>query len=88
MWPSKRIQAEEDGAAVPGEAVMESVEHIGQFVYEMAATKIRQLRAERGLPDTDQLPSIDEGGVEYVAASDDEADVGAAAGEGPSAGEA
>ncbi|KAI5868158.1 P-loop containing nucleoside triphosphate hydrolase protein [Durotheca rogersii] len=48
MWPSERAQAGEEGTAVPGEAVMEGVEHLGQFVYEMTATRIKQQQAERG----------------------------------------
>lgn len=34
-----------------GEAVMEGVEHLGQYVFEMTSTRIKQLRAERGLPE-------------------------------------
>ncbi|KAI1417713.1 P-loop containing nucleoside triphosphate hydrolase protein [Hypoxylon sp. FL1857] len=78
MWPSERIQAEEDGIAVPGEAVMEGVEHLGQFVYEMTTTKIKQLRAERGLPETAEpveqvlKPITEEDEVGYVGASGEE----------------
>lgn len=36
LWPAKRVDAEDD-AAVPGEVVMESVEHIGQYVKQMEA---------------------------------------------------
>ncbi|KAG4221754.1 hypothetical protein PC116_g29770 [Phytophthora cactorum] len=80
MWPSERIQAEEDGTAVPGEAVMEGVEHLGQFVYEMATTKIKQLHAERGLPETIDLPEevlqpvTEEDDVGYVVKSDEDVD--------------
>lgn len=80
MWPSERIQAEEDETTVPGEAVMEGIEHLGQFVYEMTTTKINQLRAERGLPGTvdppEQLlqPVAEEDEVGYVVESDEEVD--------------
>ncbi|TPX08986.1 uncharacterized protein E0L32_009565 [Thyridium curvatum] len=50
MWPSERILAEQPDV-IPGEAVMEGVEHLGQFVFEMTNTKLGQLRAERGLPE-------------------------------------
>ncbi|KAL2172214.1 hypothetical protein VTG60DRAFT_7058 [Thermothelomyces hinnuleus] len=32
-----------------GEAVMEGVEHLGQYVFEMTKTRVQQLREERGL---------------------------------------
>ena len=77
LWPSERVLADEaDKEALPGEAVMEGVEHIGQYVYEMTNTRIKQLRAEQGLPEeaaaTKALPQ-----------AEDEA--GAAAGEGEEA---
>lgn len=31
---------------------MESVEHLGQYVYEMTNAKVQQMRAERGLGQT------------------------------------
>ncbi|KAI2637335.1 hypothetical protein GGS21DRAFT_472724 [Xylaria nigripes] len=49
MWPSKRLLADEEETAAPNEAVMEGVEHLGRFVYEMSAARIEQLRAEQGL---------------------------------------
>lgn len=66
LWPSERQQANEDGGAVPGEAVMEGVEHLGQYVFEMTTAKIQQLRQERELPapeaaDLEALPPINEG---------------------------
>jgi intron-binding protein aquarius len=54
LWPSNRtLKEEEEGEAVPGETQMESVEHLGQYVYEMTNSKVQQLRAERGLPDAE-----------------------------------
>ncbi|KJZ76028.1 hypothetical protein HIM_04484 [Hirsutella minnesotensis 3608] len=47
MWPTERANAEED-AAVEGEAAMESVEHLGQYVYEMTQTKVKQMQDEDG----------------------------------------
>lgn len=49
LWPSQRKVAEDADEAVAGEATMEGVEHLGQYVFEMTATKIQQLQAERGL---------------------------------------
>ena len=52
LWPSQRVLADEsDKKAVPGEVVMEGVEHLGQYVYEMSMTKLKQLRAEQDLPE-------------------------------------
>ncbi|RAL67448.1 hypothetical protein DID88_008203 [Monilinia fructigena] len=52
MWPSRRILADEESSdSVQGEAVMEGVEHLGQYVFEMTNSKVRQLREERGLPE-------------------------------------
>lgn len=59
MWPSQRVLADEEGLeSVQGEAIMEGVEHLGQYVFEMTNSKIRQLKEERGLP---------EGGIEILA---------------------
>ncbi|KAK0637250.1 hypothetical protein B0T17DRAFT_567791 [Bombardia bombarda] len=63
LWPSERplLTAEgkeEDDAAVPGEAVMEGVEHLGQYVFEMANTRIKQLKAERGLPEEAPIEEV------------------------------
>ncbi len=55
LWPSTRMLADEEGGSVSdaatatGEAVMEGVEHLGQYVFEMTKTKVSQLRAEKGL---------------------------------------
>jgi intron-binding protein aquarius len=53
LWPSQRVLEEEEGKGVPGESQMENLEHLGQYVYEMTNAKVQQLRAERGLPETD-----------------------------------
>ena len=55
LWPSQRILADEEDREVAGEVVMEGVEHLGQYVYEMSVTKLQELRAEQGLPE--ELPS-------------------------------
>jgi intron-binding protein aquarius len=47
MWPSKRILSDE-GAVVEGEVVMEGVEHLGQYVFEMTKTKMSELGAGKG----------------------------------------
>ncbi|KAK5653132.1 hypothetical protein OQA88_9231 [Cercophora sp. LCS_1] len=87
LWPSERILAEEADKEMPGEAVMESVEHIGQYVFEMTNTRIKQLREERGLsgevPIVKELEKIDEQAeVEDV---DDDEDEDDEEGEGPRA---
>jgi intron-binding protein aquarius len=51
LWPSTRVLSEEEGKEIAGETVMEGVEHLGHYVYEMTNTRIKQLRAERGLPE-------------------------------------
>jgi len=48
LYPSKRILSEEN-ETVRGEAQMEGVEHLGQYVFEMTNAKVQQLRAEQGL---------------------------------------
>jgi intron-binding protein aquarius len=48
LWAAERPSTEEDGP-VEGEVAMESVEHIGQYVFEMTQTKINHLQAEQGL---------------------------------------
>jgi intron-binding protein aquarius len=61
LWPSQRIIADEGGKkTLPGETVMEGVEHLGQYVYEMTNAKLKQLRAERGLPEDAELPPVAE----------------------------
>ncbi len=49
LWPTQRpvITADEDGSApVEHEVAMESVEHLGQYVFEMTSTKMKQLNSE------------------------------------------
>lgn len=60
LWPSQRKVADDANDAVPGEATMEGVEHLGQYVFEMTTTKIQQLQAERGLTaDTEMQQVVD-----------------------------
>lgn len=47
LWPAEREFSEGDGA-VEGEVPMEGVEHLGQYVFEMTNTKMKQLQAESG----------------------------------------
>jgi len=81
LWPSERILAEEVNAEVPGEAIMEGVEHLGQYVFEMTTTRAKQLRAERGL--SDEVPmateAIQEDGSEEVYKEDEAEDEARAA---------
>ncbi|KAI0180108.1 P-loop containing nucleoside triphosphate hydrolase protein [Hypoxylon sp. FL1284] len=92
MWPTDRSQTQEDGIAVPGEAVMEGVEHLGQFVYEMTRTKVEQLRVESGgqagsAEPADQMlqPITEEDEVGYVGASDGDGAEDVMAGDGAEA---
>jgi intron-binding protein aquarius len=60
LWPSQRILKEEEGKSVPGETPMENLEHLGQYVFEMTNAKVQQLRAERGLEETELVaPSLE-----------------------------
>lgn len=55
MYPTTRASAASD-APVEGEVVMEGVEHLGQYVFEMTNTKIAQVQAEGG----QQLGAVEE----------------------------
>ena len=48
LWPSKRVLADEEEPEVAGEAVMEGVQHLGEFVYQMTKTRMEQLQREKG----------------------------------------
>jgi intron-binding protein aquarius len=61
LWPTQREVAE-DLTTVEGEVPMEGVEHLGQYVFEMTNTKIKQLQAEqREIPET-IMEEAEEGG--------------------------
>jgi intron-binding protein aquarius len=64
LFSSSRVLNDEEGAIVPGETPMESVEHLGQYVYEMTNSKVQQIRAERGLPVTELIAPAEDGDVE------------------------
>ncbi|KAH9906170.1 P-loop containing nucleoside triphosphate hydrolase protein [Xylariomycetidae sp. FL2044] len=91
MWPSARVLAEEENTTAPGEVTMEGVEHLGQFVYEMSTARVRQLRAEAGLPEAEatqmeglqQIAEEDEPEFGYVEGED--GDEGADADDGENA---
>jgi len=73
LWPSARIlAAEQKKESVPGESVMEGVEHLGQYVYEMTNAKVAQLKAERGLGANTPLPVVAEATEEMVYDEEDE----------------
>ncbi|KAG7140204.1 RNA helicase aquarius like protein [Verticillium longisporum] len=73
MWPSQRLIASESGE-VPGEACMEGVEHLGQFVYQMTNTKVKQLEAEQN-PGGAGLLAIEEAPAEEAGEGDPESAV-------------
>lgn len=58
LWPSQRNVAEDANETVAGEATMEGVEHLGQYVFEMTTTKIQQLQAERGMSSDTELQQV------------------------------
>ncbi len=76
LWPSERVLADEGGQDLPGEAVMEGVEHIGQYVFEMTNTRIQQLQAGSDLPEavsaTQALPEPGEEDLEAIVEEDEE----------------
>ncbi len=75
LWPSERVQADDVDRQIAGEAVMEGVEHLGQYVFEMANTKIEQLQAETGSAgEVPVLESISEDPMEERDGGDDGGD--------------
>lgn len=68
MWPSQRVLADEENQEVNGEVCMEGVEHLGQFVFEMTKTRVKQLEVEGVL----EMPPDGEGALEPVEEVDDE----------------
>jgi intron-binding protein aquarius len=59
LFPSHRILSDEEGMEdVPGQAQMENVEHLGKYVFDMTNSKVQQLRAERGLPESSLDPNM------------------------------
>lgn len=73
LWPSQRKLPDDINEIVPGEVVMEGVEHLGQYVFEMTQTKMEQLRAERGLLPPEAVPlELEAGKTPIVAGEDDE----------------
>lgn len=78
MWPSERVLADEvaqgEENTVAGEAVMEGVEHLGQYVFEMTSARVKQLRAERGLPDAEVVEVAEEDMKEEEMTYDDQQD--------------
>ncbi|KAJ0297041.1 hypothetical protein COL5a_010756 [Colletotrichum fioriniae] len=46
LYQTERQNVEDIKAEVPGEVCMEGVEHLGQYVYQMTNTKVKQLQAE------------------------------------------
>lgn len=86
LWPCQRKLSKDANEVVPGEAVMEGVEHLGQYVFEMAQTKMEELRGANGLPSAEAdimtLEQMDVTEIEPILGEEDE-DEG---GEGPAEG--
>ncbi|CAN8097263.1 unnamed protein product [Discula destructiva] len=76
LWPSQRKLSEDANETVPGEAVMEGVEHLGKYVHEMALTKMEELRAEQSLPSAEAevmtLEQMDVTQIEPIPEEDEE----------------
>ena len=77
MWPSKRVVAEEEGP-VEGEVVMEGVEHLGQYVFEMTRTRMEGMVIEGGAGEgvVEEVVEevVDEGEGEAAVLRDEDAD--------------
>ncbi|KAL6793174.1 P-loop containing nucleoside triphosphate hydrolase protein [Trichoderma sp. SZMC 28012] len=71
LFPTERQSTDEDGA-VEGEVVMEGVEHIGQYVFEMTNTRIQQLQAEQGVLMDSTIDEVEEDGQEGYYDEEDE----------------
>ncbi|PTD04425.1 Intron-binding protein aquarius [Fusarium culmorum] len=69
LWPTPREVTEEPGA-VEGEVPMEGVEHLGQYVFEMTKTRIKQLQEEQGEPIIEE--EFEDGEGEYGNGDDGE----------------
>lgn len=77
MWPATRDVTEGDGV-VEGEVPMENVEHLGQFVFEMTNTRMRQLEAQHGAPAIPEPIEEEQDGAQetyYENGEDDEEDL-------------
>lgn len=73
LWPSQRNLSGDAHETVPGEAVMEGVEHLGQYVYEMALTKMEQLRTEKGMPSSEaEVMALDQMDIGTIPEQDEE----------------
>lgn len=78
LWPSQRQVREDADEPVSGEAVMEGVEHLGQYVFEMSQTKMEELRVSQGLPPAASEPmALEEGPteIEPIPEEDEEEEV-------------
>ncbi|QYS99490.1 Pre-mRNA-splicing factor [Trichoderma simmonsii] len=71
LFPTERQSTDEDGP-VEGEVVMEGVEHIGQYVFEMTNTRIQQLQAEQGVLMDSTIDEVEEEGQEGYYDEEDE----------------
>ncbi|KKO97541.1 hypothetical protein THAR02_10357 [Trichoderma harzianum] len=71
LFPTERQSTDEDGP-VEGEVVMEGVEHIGQYVFEMTNTRIQQLQAEQGVLMDSTIDEAEEEGQEGYYDEEDE----------------
>ena len=61
MFPTQRsIKEKKTKKPLDGEVVMEGVEHLGQYVFEMTNAKVEQMKRERGVPAEAPLPAIEE----------------------------
>ncbi|KAF1947737.1 hypothetical protein EJ02DRAFT_363959 [Clathrospora elynae] len=65
------LSLQADREEVEGEAVMEDVEHLGKYVYEMTKAKVEAMRANGGVMPTREVQM---GGVDGIGKGDDDDD--------------
>lgn len=53
LHPTERVSSD-DHAAMEGEVAMESVEHLGQYVFEMTNTKLKQFDGSTAMEDIEE----------------------------------
>ncbi|KAL7905909.1 P-loop containing nucleoside triphosphate hydrolase protein [Trichoderma velutinum] len=70
LFPTER-QSTDENSPVEGEVVMEGVEHIGQYVFEMTNTRMQQLQVEQGVLMDATIDEEDEGQEGYYDEEDE-----------------
>ncbi|KAG9235275.1 DEAD helicases superfamily protein-like protein [Amylocarpus encephaloides] len=79
LFPVQRVIQDDVDEDIPGQAQMENVEHLGQYVFEMTNSKVQQLRSERSLPNAElQIMPMDNesNSMGYIDEAEEEMDDG------------